>query len=78
MTVLPSARVKLPVCESMIVTLGLSFVAFSKPVLRSIAGAAPVVPWSSTTLIGSVATFSETHSPAISPSRTKSEPMNDA
>ena len=77
MTVRPSLRVKLPVCEATIVTFGLSAMAVSKPSLRSLAGAEPVVPCSSTTLMGSVPRSSETQAPARSPSRTKSEPMND-
>ena len=44
MTVLPSARVKLPVSDAMTLTFGLSFVASAKPDLRSLAGAEPVVP----------------------------------
>ena len=50
--------------------------ASSNPVLRSIAGAEPVVPCSSTTLMGSVPRFSETQSPMRLPSSTKSDPMN--
>ncbi len=74
-TVLPSARVKLPVCEAITLTLGLSLMAFSKPVLRSMAGAEPVVPCSSTTLMGSVPSSVETYSPIRRPSSTKSDPM---
>ena len=46
-----------------------------KPCLRSMAGAEPVVPCSSTMLTGSASAYSLTsHSPACLPSSTKSEP----
>ena len=62
MTVLPSARVKSPVSEAITEMLSLPAMASSNPVLRSMAGAEPVVPCSSTTLMGSVPRLSETES----------------
>ena len=78
MTCLPPARVKSPVWQAMTLRFGFSAMTSAKPSLRSIAGAAPVVPSSSTMLTGSVASAysSTSHSPAFSPSSTKSEPMN--
>ena len=50
MTSLPLARVKSPVCERMILNFGSALMISSKPFLRSIAGAEPAVPCSSTML----------------------------
>jgi len=50
MTSLPLARVKSPVCERMILKRGSALMISSKPFLRSIAGAEPTVPCSSTML----------------------------
>ena len=55
MTCLPPARVKSPVCEAMIFRFGLAAMASAKPFLRSLAGAEPVVPCSSTMFTGPVA-----------------------
>ena len=54
MTCLPPERVKSPVCEAMTLIFGLAAMASAKPFLRSIAGAEPVVPCSSTMFTGSV------------------------
>ena len=53
-TVLPSARVKLPVCESSVV-IAVPSMASANPSARSLAGADPVVPSSTTMLVGRVA-----------------------
>ncbi len=80
MTFLPPSRVKSPVCEAMTSIEASAAMASSKPSSRSMAGAAPVVPSSSTTLMSpspstsASAAFSTSHSPAFSPSSTKSEP----
>ena len=78
MTSLPLARVKSPVCERMILKRGLAAMISSKPFLRSLAGAEPTVPCSSTmfTSLGRVLELSRrTQRPALRPSSTKSEPM---
>ena len=80
MTFLPPSRVKSPVCEATTLIESSAAMVSSKPSLRSMAGAAPVVPWSSTTLIlpspltSASAALSTSHWPAFSPSMTKSEP----
>ena len=76
MTSLPLARVKSPVCEAMILNFGSASMTSAKPSLRSLAGAEPVVPCSSTMFTGSgLSLYSSTsHSPAFLPSSTKSEP----
>ena len=71
-TVLPPSRVNSPVCES-IVSMGASPMPSAKPSARSLAGAEPVVPSSTTMLVGSVK-FSAAHSPAVTPSCLKSRP----
>ena len=79
-TCLPPERVKSPVCEAITLRLGSALMASAKPSPRSMAGAAPVVPSSWTTLIGPSPLTSESsalstsHSPAFLPSSTKSEP----
>ena len=80
MTCLPPSRVKSPVCEAVTSIESSALILDAKPSARSIAGAAPVVPSSWTTLtVPSPSTsaslaFSTNHSPAFSPSTTKSEP----
>ena len=73
MTVLPPSRVKSPVCES-IVSIWLPSMASLKPSARSLAGADPVVPSSTTILVGVSPNVSAAHSPAVSPSFLKSTP----
>ena len=81
MTSLPLARVKSPVWERVILKFGCFFKTSSKPALRSIAGADPTVPWSSTMFTSPFAASSLTgeyatsHFAARRPSSTKSEPM---
>ena len=70
-TSFPFARVNSPVWLLMIRTPGCFAIASAKPFLRSIAGAEPVVPSSSTTL-PLPQSFFASHSPAIRPSSTKS------
>ena len=53
-TSLPLARVKSPVCERMILKRGSALMISSKPFLRSMAGAEPTVPCSSTMLTSPV------------------------
>ncbi|KRC52973.1 hypothetical protein ASE19_11275 [Nocardioides sp. Root79] len=80
MTCLPPSRVKSPVCDLLIAIFESDLIASAKPSARSIAGAAPVVPSSWTTLMSpspstsASAAFSTSHSPAFLPSSTKSEP----
>ena len=73
MTVLPSARVKLPVCESSTV-MSVPLIASLKPVARSVAADDPVVPSRTTRLVGVFPKLSATHFPAVSPSFLKSRP----
>jgi hypothetical protein len=51
------ARVKSPVWERIIFSFGLAAMTSAKPVLRSVAGAEPTVPCSSTMLSGLVGFF---------------------
>ena len=73
MTVLPPSRVKSPVCES-IFSIAVPAMASSKPSARSLAGAEPVVPSSTTILVGVSPNVSAAHSPAVTPSFLKSSP----
>ena len=80
MTCLPPSRVKSPVCEAVTSMVSSALIVSAKPSARSMAGAAPVVPSSWTTLIlpspltSESAALSTSHWPAFSPSTTKSEP----
>ncbi len=80
MTCLPPSRVKSPVCEAVTSMVSSAAILEAKPSARSMAGAAPVVPSSWTTLTvpspltSESAAFSTSQSPAFSPSSTKSEP----
>ncbi len=65
MTVLPSARVKLPVCESTSRS-GVPSMDLSKPVGTVNRRAEPVVPSRTTMLVGLSPKFSAAHLPAFS------------
>ncbi|CKT50328.1 Uncharacterised protein [Mycobacterium tuberculosis] len=68
---------KSPVCERMILNFGSALMISSKPFLRSMAGAEPTVPCSSTMFTSPFWSFifSTSQRPALRPSSTKSEPM---
>src|SRR5687768_13966342 len=75
MTSLPLARLKSPVWLRTIFMPGCFWIASRKPLARSLAGAAPVVPWSSAMLHWPLVALAS-HSPAIRPSATKSEAIS--
>ena len=69
---LPPAGVQLPSWDLMIFIPGWAEIPFSKPFFRSMAGAAPVLPCSSTMLALPLVALAS-HLAACSPSKTKSE-----
>ena len=75
MTSLPFERRKSPLCEAMIFISGWAAIPSSKPFLRSIAGALPGVPCSST-IAALPPSFFAIHSAAILPSATKSDAIS--